>query len=69
MYKEVSYHYVTLAHFLFVIPRAFEVLASGFIFSAIELRARDHGTSSTLIGGKVGADPSSRHTMLEGPTK
>ena len=32
------------------------------------LRARDHCTSSTLIGGKGGAGPSSLlHTMLEGP--
>ena len=26
-------------------------------------------TSSTLIGGKGGADPSSLHAMLEGPTE
>jgi hypothetical protein len=33
------------------------------------LRARDHYTSSTLIGGKGGAGPSSLlHTTLEGPT-
>ena len=31
------------------------------------LRARDHCTSSTLIGGKGGAGPSSLHTTLEGP--
>jgi hypothetical protein len=31
------------------------------------LRARDHYTSSTLIGGKGGAGPSSLHTTLEGP--
>ena len=33
------------------------------------LRAHDHYTSSTLIGGKDGAGPSSLHTTLEGPTK
>ena len=32
-------------------------------------RARDHYTSSTLIGGEGGAGPSSLHTMLEGPTE
>ena len=32
-------------------------------------RARDHYTSSTLIGGKGGAGPSSLRTTLEGPTK
>jgi hypothetical protein len=31
------------------------------------LRARDHYTSSTLIGGKGGACPSSVYTTLEGP--
>ena len=30
------------------------------------LRARDHCTSRTLIGGKGGAGASSFHTMLEG---
>ena len=34
----------------------------------MRLRARDLYTSSTLIGGKEGAGPSSLHTMLEGPT-
>jgi hypothetical protein len=33
------------------------------------LRARDHYTSSTLIGGKGGAGPSSLHITLEGPTE
>ena len=38
--------------------------------SHTRLRARDHYTSSTLIGGKGGAGPSSLlHTMLEGPTE
>jgi hypothetical protein len=32
------------------------------------LRAHDHYTSSTLIGGKGGAGPSLLHTALEGPT-
>ena len=31
----------------------------------MRLDARDHYTSSTLIGGKGGASPSSLHTMLE----
>ena len=36
--------------------------------SHTRLRARDHPASSTLIGGKGGAAPSSLlHTMLEGP--
>ena len=35
--------------------------------SHMRLRARDHYTSSTLIGGKGGATPSSPHTALEGP--
>jgi hypothetical protein len=34
--------------------------------SHTRLRAHDHYTSSTLIGGKGGAWPSSLHTMLEG---
>jgi hypothetical protein len=37
--------------------------------SHMRLRARDHYTSSTLIGGKDGASPSSLHTTLEGPTE
>ena len=37
--------------------------------SHMRLRARNHYTLSTLIGGKGGAGPSSLHTMLEGPTK
>ena len=36
--------------------------------SHTRLRARDHYTSSTLIGGKGGAGTSSLHTRLEGPT-
>jgi hypothetical protein len=35
--------------------------------SHMRLRARHHFTSSTLIGGKGGAGPSSLHTTLEGP--
>ena len=37
--------------------------------SHTRLRGCDHCTSSTLIGGKGGAGPSSLHTTLEGPTK
>jgi hypothetical protein len=37
--------------------------------SHMRLRARDHYASSTLIGGKGGAGPSSLHTSLEGPTE
>ena len=37
--------------------------------SYTRLRARDLYTSSTLIGGKGGAGPSSLHTMLEEPTE
>ena len=35
--------------------------------SHTRLRAHYYCTSSTLIGGKDGAGPSSLHTMLEGP--
>ena len=35
--------------------------------SHTRLRARDHHTSNTLIGGKGGAGPSLLHTALEGP--
>ena len=35
--------------------------------SHTRLRARDHCTSSTFIGGKGGAGPILLHTMLEGP--
>jgi hypothetical protein len=35
--------------------------------SHTRLRARGRYTSSTLIGVKGGAGPSSLHTMLEGP--
>ena len=31
------------------------------------LRAHDHCASSTLVGGKGGAGPSSLHITLEGP--
>ena len=37
--------------------------------SHMRLRAHDHYTSSTLIGGKGGVGPSSLHTTLEGPTE
>ena len=37
--------------------------------SHTRLRARDHYTSSTLIGGKDGVGPSSLHTKFEGPTE
>jgi hypothetical protein len=37
--------------------------------SHTRLRAHDHYTSSTLIGGKDGAGSSSLHTTLEGPTE
>jgi hypothetical protein len=33
----------------------------------VVLRARDHNTSSNLIGGEGEAGPSSLHTTLEGP--
>jgi hypothetical protein len=36
--------------------------------SHMRLRARDIYTSSTLIGGKGGAGPSSLYTTLEGAT-
>ena len=39
------------------------------VTSHTRLRARDHYISSTLIGGKCGAGPSSLHPMLEGPLK
>jgi hypothetical protein len=34
----------------------------------VRLRACDHYTSSTLVGGKGGAGPSSLHTTLKRPT-
>jgi hypothetical protein len=37
--------------------------------SHMRLRACDQYTSSTLIGVKAGAGPSSLHTTLKGPTK
>ena len=37
--------------------------------SHTRLRAHDHWTSSTLIGGKGGAGPSLLHTTLEGSTE
>ena len=37
--------------------------------SHMRLTACKHYTSSTLIGGKGGAGPSSLHTTLEGPTE
>ena len=39
------------------------------VTSHTRLRARDHYTSSTLIGGKGGAGPSSLHATLEGLTE
>jgi hypothetical protein len=35
--------------------------------SHTRLRARDHYTSTTLIGGEGGVGPSSLHIVLEGP--
>ena len=35
--------------------------------SHTRLRAREHNTSSTLIGGRSGTDPSLLHNMYEGP--
>ena len=35
----------------------------------MRLRARDHYTSSTRVGGKGGAGPSSLHTTLDGTTE
>ena len=37
--------------------------------SHMSMRARDHYTPSTLIGGKGGDGPSLLHTTLEGPTE
>ena len=37
-----------------------------WLMCEVALRAYDHYTSSTLIGGKDGATPSSLHTTLEG---
>ena len=37
--------------------------------SHTRLRARDHYTSSTLIGGKAQASPSLIYTMVEGQTE
>ena len=37
--------------------------------SHTRLRARDHHTSSTLLGGKGRAGSTSLHTTLAGPTK
>ena len=45
----------------------FSVVPKGH-FTHETLRAHDHCTSSTLIGGKGGVDPFSFATMLEGPT-
>jgi hypothetical protein len=36
---------------------------------SLSVRACDHCTSSTLIGGKGGAGPSSLYTTFEGPTE
>ena len=40
-----------------------------WLICEVALRARDHYTSSILIGRKGGAGPSSLHTTLEGPTE
>ena len=45
------------------------LLFGEYIHSHTRLRARDQYTSSTLIGGKGIAGPSSLHTTLEGPTE
>jgi hypothetical protein len=37
--------------------------------SHTRLRARDHYTSSIIIGGKGGFGPSSLHTMLKVPSE
>ena len=48
---------------------SFSIYLSLRATSHTRLRACDHYTSSTLIGGKGGAGPSSLHTTREGPTK
>ena len=47
----------------------FEHLTGLRATSHTRLKARDHYTLSTLIGGKDGAGPSSLHVTLEGPTE
>ena len=54
-------------------PKGFDKLRAGShgsqvrrVTSHTRLRARDHCTSSSHIGGKRGASPSLLHTMLEG---
>ena len=37
--------------------------------SHMTLRAHDHYSASSLIGGNGGAGPSSLHTILEAPTE
>ena len=44
-------------------------LHKGRATSHTRVRARDHYTSSTLVGGKGGAGPNSLHTRLEGPNR
>jgi hypothetical protein len=56
---------VGLFGFELVVDRNYGLRAT----SHMRLRARDHYTTRTLIGGKGGAGPSSLHTTLEGPTE
>ena len=61
-----SNHGVNVLAMLYIYTHAWECLRA---ISHTRLRARDHYTSSTLIGGTGGAGPSSLHTTLEGPTE
>ena len=54
---------------IMIIWHIFEMWEALRATSHMRLRAHDHNTSSTLIGGKGRARPSSLHITLEGPTK
>jgi len=60
---------VTVMHIVANFSNNLEVWFRVRATSHTRLRARDHYTSSALIGGKGGASPSSLHTTLEGPTE
>ena len=49
--------------------QAFSIVGIFRATSHTRLRARDHYTSSTLVGGKGGAGPTPLHTTLEGLTE
>ena len=70
IYVDTTKPYVTRAYNVHEYDYFFHLVSKWLrATSHTRLRARDHSTSSTFIGGKGGAGPSSLHTTFAGPTE